>query len=146
MPAREARSGTVEAILHLGPQAGRPQRPLDGVIGVGLLHPLAVELLPGKHVVVDRHGRERVGTLEDHADHAAYVHRIHVGGVEILAVDQHLALDARSANDLVHAVERAEEGRLAAAGRADERGHRASGDRDGDAFNGEEVAVVDVEV
>ncbi|GAA1139236.1 hypothetical protein GCM10009651_24060 [Microbacterium natoriense] len=46
----------------------------------------------------------------------------------------------------MHAVQRAEEGRLAAARGADERGDAARLDVERDALDGEEVAVVDVEV
>src|SRR5690606_27744726 len=46
----------------------------------------------------------------------------------------------------VHAVERTQERRLAAARGSDERRHGAFGDRDGDVLDREEVAVVDVEV
>ena len=62
------------------------------------------------------------------------------------AVDHDLALDAGTRDHLVHPVQRPEEGRLAAAGRADERGHRPRLDGHVDALDGLEVAVVDVEV
>src|SRR5690606_19540215 len=52
----------------------------------------------------------------------------------------------RPGDDLVHAVEGADERRLAASRRPDERRHRPGFDREGDAFDGAEVAVVDVEV
>src|SRR5690606_17566542 len=79
-------------------------------------------------------------------DLAAYLHRVDVAAVELLAAHHDLAVDARARDDLVHAVQRAQEGGLAAAGRADERGHRPGRDRHGDALDGLEVAVVDVEV
>jgi hypothetical protein len=68
------------------------------------------------------------------------------GVVEVVAVDEHLALDARAGDDLVHAVERAEERGLAAARRADEGGDAAGLDLEAHALDGEELAVVDVEI
>src|SRR5699024_623915 len=66
--------------------------------------------------------------------------------VHVLPVDDDLTLDVGPRDDLVHAVERTEEGRLAAAGWADESRDRAGLDGDGDVLHGHEVAVEDVEV
>ena len=63
-----------------------------------------------------------------------------------IVVQRDRALDVRAGDDLVHAVQGAQERRLAAAGRADERRHRARLDRHRDVVDGQEVAVVDVEV
>ena len=68
------------------------------------------------------------------------------GVVEVGAVHEHLALDARAGDDLVHAVDGAEEGGLAATGRANERRHRIGLDRERHVLDGQEVAVEDVEV
>jgi hypothetical protein len=115
-------------------------------IGVGLADAPVVELHAGEHVVADRHRRERVRALEHHPDLAADEHGVDARAVEVVAVDEHLAVDAGAGDDLVHAVERADEGRLAAAGGADQRRDRAGLDRERDTLDGEEVAVVDVEV
>src|SRR3546814_2484532 len=66
-----------------------------------------------------------VGLLEHHADARAQLHHIHRRIVDILAVERDRAFDARAGNRVVHAVERAQEGRFAAARRADERGDRS---------------------
>src|SRR5699024_7520249 len=50
----------------------------------------------------------------------------------------------RAGDHLVHAVQRAQEGGLPAAGGADEGGHRAGGDRAADALPGEEAPVEEV--
>ena len=62
------------------------------------------------------------------------------------AVEQDRTLDARTGNYFVHAVESAQDRRLSAAGRTDERGHAPG--RDGQAHIGDSVklAVVDVDV
>ena len=83
----------------------------------------AVEPQPGGDVVTDRHGGERVGTLEDHADGPADICGGEPGCVDVLAVEEDLALHPRAGHDLVHAVQRADERRLAAARRPDERRH-----------------------
>src|SRR5690606_14689513 len=56
-----------------------------------------------------------------------------------------LALDSGAGDDLVHPVERAQERGLAAAGRADERRHRARLDRHRDVLDGVDRAVVGVQ-
>src|SRR5690606_26393003 len=66
--------------------------------------------------------------------------------VDVLAVQQHLALGVRAGQDLVHAVDGAEEGRLAAAGRPDEGGDRPGLDADVHTLDSQEAAVVDVEI
>ena len=68
------------------------------------------------------------------------------GGVEVLVVQHHRALDAAAGDHLVHPVQGPQEGRLAAAGRPDERRDRARLDRHRHVLDGLEVAVVDVEV
>src|SRR5919206_199721 len=71
---------------------------------------------------------------------------VDTGAVEVAAVQGDAALDARAGDHLVHPVDRAQEARLAAARRADQRGHRPAADRHGDVRDGPEGAVVDVEV
>jgi hypothetical protein len=146
LPAGQARAGPAEPVLDLFPEVGAPQRPLDEVVGLGLPQPLAVELLAGEHVVRDRHRRERVRALEHHADLAAHGDGIDPRSVQVDAVDEDRALDVGAGDDLVHAVQRPQERRLPAAGRADQGGHRARLDDHVDVLHGEEVAVVDVEV
>src|SRR5439155_7494651 len=93
-------------------------------------------------VVVDRHGRERVGPLEHHADHAADRGDVHVAVVDVLPVDGERAGDPRVGQDLVHAVDGPQERGLAAARRADQRGHRLRLDDHADAVDRLERPVV----
>ena len=72
-------------------------------------------------VVVDRLG-ERVGLLEDHPDPLAHLHRVHARGVEVLAVVEHPSLHPRARDQVVHPVEAADQGGLAAARGPDQRG------------------------
>src|SRR5205085_1429378 len=69
LAARQTDPGLREAVLDLVPQPGAAQRRFDPLADVGALD--ARELEPGRDVVVDRHRRERVRLLEDHADRAA---------------------------------------------------------------------------
>ena len=120
---RRARRPARQAVLDLVPQAGAAQRPLDAVVEVRR-RVVAAQPQAGGDVVEDRHRRERVRLLEDHADHAAdrgdvdrpgrRCRRRRAGTV---------ALDARAGDLLVHAVDAAHERRLAAARRADHRRH-----------------------
>ena len=106
----------------------------------------ALQLQAGHHVVANRHGGERVRPLEHHADGLAHADRVDARAVDVLAVEQHRALDAGAGDDLVHAVQRAQHRRLAAARRADERGHAARRHRQRHVGDGVERAVVDVDV
>ena len=94
LAAGEARAGLVEPVLDLVPEVGAAQRALDDLVLLGLLHPARVEVEPGGDVLVDRHRRERVGRLEDHADQAADLDRVDPVRVDVLAVERDLALDA----------------------------------------------------
>ena len=96
------------------------------------------------NVVVDAHG-EGVGLLEHHAD--ALAQQVHVhAAVNVLAVQRDAALDAAVGDEVVHAVERFQQRRFAAAGRPDERGDFAALNVEVDAVQGVECAVVEVQI
>ena len=119
-PPESPTPGSLEAVLDLLPEAGAAQRRLDLLVQVAAAG--AGQAQAGGDVVEDRHRRERVGLLEDHADRAAHGDDVDRGVVEVDVVEQHLALGARAGDLLVHAVDAAHHRRLAAAGRADDRG------------------------
>jgi hypothetical protein len=97
------------------------------------------------HVLVDGFG-ERVRLLEHHADAGAKLHRIDLGIVDVLAVHIDGAGDASDVDEIVHAVEAAQEGGLPASRGADEGGDRAVTDIDRDAHQGLLGAVEDVDI
>ena len=99
------------------------------------------EAQAGGDVVEDRHRRERVGLLEDHADRAAHRDDVDRGVVDVEVVEQHPALGARAGDLLVHAVDAAHHRRLAAARRADDRGHLVGAEVEVDALDLFGVAV-----
>ena len=142
LAAREAERGVLQPVLDLVPERGAAQAGLDALVEA-VLQPERAG--PEGDVVVDRLG-ERVGLLEDHADPAADLDRVDVPGVEILAVIRHGALDGRARDQVVHPVEAADEGRLAAPGRPDERRHGLLVDVDADALQRELAVVGDVQV
>ena len=118
---------------------GPGQRPLDQrVLVVAALQPGQLE--PGEDVVADGHGRERVGLLEHHAHPQPDLLGPDALAVDVLAVEEHLAGQRGARHQLVHAVEQAQEGRLAAAGGADERRHLTGGHHQVDALEHEVVA------
>ena len=99
--------------------------------GKSVLQPLVVDAL------------KRAGLYDEVHDD---LDRVDPAGIDVLALEQDLAVHPRARHQLVHPVERAQERRLAAAGRPDEGGHRPRLDGEGHALDRLEVAVVDVEV
>src|SRR6202521_6356060 len=73
--------------------------------------------------VVENRLRKRIGLLKDHSDPTAKLHHVNIGAVDITAADADSPLDPSVRNDVIHAVQRAQECALAAAGRADKRRH-----------------------
>ena len=134
-----------EAILHLVPQAGPLQRALDDRVELCLVCGEAVNARPVGDIFVDRLG-DGVGLLEHHADAGAELHHVHVGAVYVLAVEGDGALDPRRRDRIVHPVERAKKGGLAAARRADEGRDVLPGDVDRHIVDRSLVAVEDGDV
>src|SRR3990170_4202668 len=119
LAAGERQAGLLEIVLHLVPEGGPAQTALHV-----LVHAAAIAVHAGaeRHVIVYRL-RERVGLLEHHANAAAHLHGVHLRSVDVHAVVDGLPADPHPGYQVVHAVEAAQEGALAAAGRANERGH-----------------------
>src|SRR6266571_2223940 len=84
-----------------------------------VLHPEHLEA--PSDVVVDRL-RERVRALEDHADVAPHGDRVDVLPRDVLAVVADRPGQSEARDEIVHAVEAADERALAASGRADDGG------------------------
>ena len=82
---------------------------------------VSIQLQAGGHVVVNRHRGKRVGLLEDHADPAAQLRR-RCAVIRVQLADLYLPLDAGLGAGLVHAIQAADERRLAAARRPNQRG------------------------
>ena len=91
---------------------------------ISRLGQLFVEADAEGDVVVDRH-RERRRLLEHHADPGAQQIEVQVRRQNVLAVEQDFAFGALAGIEVVHAVEDAQQRRLAAARRTDEGGDLA---------------------
>ena len=133
-PPESPTPGSAEPVLDLVPQAGAAQRPLDPVLEVDAAGPAQPQA--GGDVVEDRHRRERVGLLEDHADDAAHRRRVDRRAVDVGVVERHRALGARARDLLVHAVDAAHERRLPAARGADHGRHLVRAVDEVDALDG----------
>ena len=137
----------VEPVLEVVPQADLGQRRLDRLVELGALQvlALAMDAQAEDHVFIDRNG-QRIGALEHHADRFAQFDQRNVRVVDVLAQDLDFAGGGDVAVALVDAVEAAQQGGLAAAGRPDERGDEAVLDVDGDVDQRLELAVPQVQV
>ena len=91
------------------------------------------------HIFIDR-DRQRVGPLENHAHGLAQLDERDVGVVDVLAQDLDLARGFDVAVALVDAVEAAQQGGLAAARRADQRGDQTLPDVEDDVVQRLELA------
>jgi hypothetical protein len=127
------------------PQAGATQRLFDDHVHVSLARGQAVDAGAIGDILVDRLG-EGVGLLEHHADPRAQLHHVHRGGVDIFAVERDRAFDPRRGDGVVHAIEGPQEGRLAAARRADEGGDMVHVDIDRHALDRLFLAIEDLDV
>ena len=122
LAAGEVDGRRAELVAHLVPEPGPPAAPTRS-ISESSLPPCAQQPRADADVVPDRHRRERIRPLEHHADALAHVARDPRRGRRCPAPStQHPALDARVLDDLVHAIDAAQQRRLAAAGRPDDRG------------------------
>jgi len=145
LAARKPSSRLLQAVLGLVPQAGLFQDGLDNLIQVRLARRQAVN--PGAigDVVVDRF-RKGVRLLKDHADMGAQLHDIERLVAYVLAIHLDLADHAAAVNDIVHAVEATQKGRLSTARGADQCGDLVPADIQIDVLQGMRVAVVDIHV
>src|SRR5581483_4319363 len=144
LAAGEAGPALLQLVLHLVPERRLPERPFDALVHRPRRHAL-VEAHAEGDVVVDQH-RERRRLLEHHADARAQPVQVLSRREDVVAVEPHLAARLLLRIERVHAVERAQQRRLAAARRTDERRHLARRDREIDVLQRLEAAVVEVEV
>ncbi len=118
LPTGECASWAVEAIAHLAPETSANQRLLHQRVLVVALE--TGEFQSGEHVLLDAHGRERVRLLEHHADAHPHLLGSCPGCVDVLSTEEDLSVERSTRDQLMHAVEHAQERRLPAAGWADE--------------------------
>ncbi len=130
LAAGEPQGRVVEVVLDLLEETGPVERAVD--FRLQRLLALPPRALLAQHVgdVVEDAHRERVGLLEDHRHPAPQQGRLDQPDVDV--VEQDAAAQRRRAGQLGEPVERAQQGRLAAARGADQRQHLALADRQRD--------------
>ena len=95
---------------------------------------------------MDRHGGERIGTLEHHADARAKFGQRDVAAVDIRAFEKDLASHLGRGGAVVEAIERTQQGGLARTRRTDEAGDAVLGDVEGGVTHGRAVVEGDGDV
>jgi len=111
----------VQTIFDFVPQGSPHEGFLDFLLQKLLvLH--SVDTQAVSHVLENGFG-EGIGLLEDHADATTQGDNIDSGGVDILAVQNQLAVHSCAGDEIVHPVDAAQVGGFTTAGRADEGGH-----------------------
>ena len=145
LAAGQAEAAGVELVLDLVPDRRAAQRLFDPLVHIGLAE-LLVEPDAEGDIVVDRH-RERRRLLEHHADAGAQAVDVQLGDRGCSRRRAAPRLSARWPRiEVVHAVEHAQQRRLAAARRADE-GRRLVGvERHADRFQRLGLAVEEIEI
>src|SRR5258706_7491311 len=118
LAAREAERALVQAVPHLVEETRAHQALLDDLVELRA-HTHAVDARAVRHVLVDRL-RERVRLLEHHADAPAQREHVDLGPEHVLVVEQDLARDAHAVDQVLHAVDAAQQGRLPAARGSDQ--------------------------
>src|SRR5229473_784137 len=143
LAARQAQTAGVELVLDLVPQRAAAQRLFDAAVHLGLGNFL-VEADAEGDVLVDRH-RKRRRLLEHHADPRPQQIEVETGIEDVGLIQHQLADRALSGIEIVHPVEDAQQGRLAAAGRPDEGGDAMGAKREVDVLQRMVFAVVEIQ-
>src|SRR6266571_5175471 len=89
-----------------------------------------IDTRPHRHIVKYAASGQDIRLLEDHTDMLTHMPWLDRPGVDVEAINQHGAGHASIWHLLVHAIEAADEGRLAAARRPNHRGDRLRLDRE----------------
>ena len=130
-----------QAVLHLVPQRRGVERALDAL---GELAPVAQRRRRAARRRRSRRSTSGTGSTSGTPSRRAAAARPRRGGPRRCSGRRAGSRRrARAGDEVVHPVERAQEGGLAAAGRADERRHLALGQREAHVLHGELVAVAD---
>jgi hypothetical protein len=140
LAAGQGHSAGLEPVLDLLPECRLAKSALDRVVELRS-RDAPVEPEPRGHIVEHRHGGKRRRALKHHAHPPAQLHHVDPRGVDVFAVEQHPAGDPAVLRQLVHPVERAEKGGLAAPGRTDQRMHPVGRKGQGDTLHRGEFAV-----
>src|SRR5215210_3551533 len=142
LAAGEPEPARLQPVLDLLPEGGLPQGALYQLVHVALV---SVDPRSPRHVLVDRLG-EGVRLLEDHPDSTPDGDRVDALCVDVPVPEPDAPFGVGAGDHLVHPVQAADKGALAATRRPDERGHLVGADVHAHAGDGLESAVEGREV
>ncbi len=145
LATRQTGAGLGQAVFDLVPQAGTLQAGADQLIQIGARTHQAMQAWAEGDVVVDGL-RKRVRLLEHHADARAQLHDIALRIMNVLAIEQDLTGHAGTGDRVIHPVQAAQEGRLAAARGPDHRQHLLLAHIQAHALDGVLGTVIHVDV
>src|SRR5581483_9655812 len=145
LSTRQTSAGRPQAILHLVPQARALQARADDVIEIGATSGKAMDARPVGDVLVNGL-RKRVGFLEHHADACTDLHDILTFVMDVHPVERDRPGHTSARDRVVHAIQTAQKGRLAAAGGPDHGQDLFAADVDGDFLQGMLVAIENIDV
>ena len=145
LTAGQAGARLGQPILDLFPEPGATQGFLHDLFQISLGVRQSMNAGAIGDVLEDAF-REGVGLLEHHADLGAQGHDIHLLAIDVGAVHDDIAGDAASRNGVVHAVEAAQEGGLAAARGADQRNDLIDADIEVDLLDRVFFPVIHIDV
>ena len=144
LSARHSQRVRAKPVFHLVPKGGAAQGGFDDSVKLALRHS-AFEAHAVGYVVVNAL-RERIRTLEDHADAPPKLGDVETLVVDVYAVERKKPRRAAAVHEVVHAVYAAQKGALSATARPDYRRHLAALEFDVHVFDRVEFSVVDGEI
>ena len=144
LTTRERQTILVELIGYLFPEVGALERFFHDVIEVAFASH-ALQTRAKGDILVDGF-RERVGLLKDHTHATTEVDRVDALGIDIVAVERHGALDARTLDQVIHAIDAAQKRRLSATRRANKSSNGILSDIEVEPRQRMKVTVPEVEI
>src|SRR5439155_27279107 len=126
LATRERHATLLQLVLYLVEKRRLGERQFDPLLQLSLRQ-IFVQPDAERDIFVDRH-RKRRRFLEHHADLGAEHVQVDRRVEQIFAVEYDLAGRALAGVERIHSIERAQQRRLAATGRPDERRHMTLGD------------------
>lgn len=144
LAARKRKGALLQTIFHFVENRRLAKRGFDDFVELSLALD-AMGAWAERHVVVHAH-RKRVRFLEHHANTSAKQVDVDFLAVEFFPIEPNRAFNSAAFDSVVHAIEAAQEGRLSAARRANERGDLIARHVHRYAVQRMERAIVQIEV
>ena len=144
LAARKRKGALLQTIFHFVENRCLAKRGFDDFVELGLAFN-AMSAWAERNIVVHAH-RKRVRFLEHHANTFAKQVDVDFLAVEFFPIEPNRAFNSAAFDSVVHAIEAAQEGRLSAARRTDERGDLIARHVHRYAVQRMERAIVQIEV